>query len=365
MSKPSTLRGALVSLIVVFWPAPAAADGTIRPLGEVRRFAAEFTRGEIVPLGDAVRSCDPIWDGSLSTGYVSTVAADRLILDWGDIGSTARIDRFEIGYATNWPAAEGLDIDVVFFVEENGWNSENRAPVAAFRLRGLPGHIEKAPGNTGWVIAITLEEGQAFRLLGPDLETGPDDPPPAPGCDGFGLPDFGFSYHFVNIPDSFYAGPIMTWVDPNLPTCPAPGVEAAADLFVTDPKNPPEPNSVLFAGQNIPYDRTLWFGSWPPVQYHMKLSTCEAAPPCPALEAPCWNADIAPGAGIRAGGGDCVVDLGDLSVLLANFGTTSGATFADGDIDPPLNLDTLAVGDGDVDLADLSRLLAAYGADCR
>jgi len=48
------------------------------------------------------------------------------------------------------------------------------------------------------------------------------------------------------------------------------------------------------------------------------------------------------------------VDLGDLSVLLANFGVLSGATFEDGDID----------GDGDVDLADLGVALATFGNSC-
>ncbi len=48
------------------------------------------------------------------------------------------------------------------------------------------------------------------------------------------------------------------------------------------------------------------------------------------------------------------VDLADLAQLLANYGTTSGATYEDGDID----------GDGDVDLADLAALLANYGRTC-
>ena len=51
---------------------------------------------------------------------------------------------------------------------------------------------------------------------------------------------------------------------------------------------------------------------------------------------------------------DCDVDLEDLSRLLANYGTTGGATYADGDLD----------GDRDVDLADLAALLANYGQTC-
>jgi hypothetical protein len=49
--------------------------------------------------------------------------------------------------------------------------------------------------------------------------------------------------------------------------------------------------------------------------------------------------------------GDGDVDLSDLAIVLANYGTTEGATYQDGDLD----------GDGDVDLADLAALLANYG----
>ncbi|MBI5863350.1 MAG: hypothetical protein HZB38_02320 [Planctomycetes bacterium] len=52
--------------------------------------------------------------------------------------------------------------------------------------------------------------------------------------------------------------------------------------------------------------------------------------------------------------GDLVVDLGDLSTLLANFGTPSGGTPAQGDLD----------GDGDIDLQDLALLLAQFGNVC-
>ena len=45
------------------------------------------------------------------------------------------------------------------------------------------------------------------------------------------------------------------------------------------------------------------------------------------------------------------VDLADLALLLANFGSSSGGA---GDLD----------GDGDVDLADLATLLSAFGTSC-
>jgi hypothetical protein len=52
--------------------------------------------------------------------------------------------------------------------------------------------------------------------------------------------------------------------------------------------------------------------------------------------------------------GDGDVDLNDLSVLLAHYGMTSGASYEDGDLDR----------DGDVDLNDLTTLLAVYGTAC-
>lgn len=52
--------------------------------------------------------------------------------------------------------------------------------------------------------------------------------------------------------------------------------------------------------------------------------------------------------------GNLVVDLSDLSIMLGNFGVSSGAGPEDGDLD----------GDQDVDLTDLSLLLGAYGAGC-
>lgn len=51
---------------------------------------------------------------------------------------------------------------------------------------------------------------------------------------------------------------------------------------------------------------------------------------------------------------DQVIDLGDLSILLAHFGESGNVHYADGDLD----------SDGDVDLADLSTLLAAFGTTC-
>ncbi len=52
--------------------------------------------------------------------------------------------------------------------------------------------------------------------------------------------------------------------------------------------------------------------------------------------------------------GDLMIDLDDLSIVLVNFGITSGATPEQGDFD----------GDGDIDLDDLSTLLVVFGTSC-
>ena len=49
------------------------------------------------------------------------------------------------------------------------------------------------------------------------------------------------------------------------------------------------------------------------------------------------------------------VDLADLATLLSHFGTLSGATHADGNIEG---------GDGDVDLGDLALILSQFGMTC-
>jgi len=67
---------------------------------------------------------------------------------------------------------------------------------------------------------------------------------------------------------------------------------------------------------------------------------------------PCWATGEAPCPGDIDGDGS--VGLTDLAVILANYGTPSGAGPEDGDLD----------GDGDVDLSDLAILLGAFGTIC-
>lgn len=75
---------------------------------------------------------------------------------------------------------------------------------------------------------------------------------------------------------------------------------------------------------------------------------------CPNNHPGCDHSDIFPV------GGDCVVDLSDLGVVLANFAPgIPGKMRNQGDIFP------LSGGDGFVDLSDLGQVLADFGTDCR
>jgi len=85
-------------------------------------------------------------------------------------------------------------------------------------------------------------------------------------------------------------------------------------------------------GVHLPGGGTLVVDTSDPTRVVLRVQ----GPPCPA--------DL---------DGDGTVGLADLSILLANFGT-SGAAPTDGDLD----------GDRDVDLADLSGLLNVFGTSC-
>lgn len=78
------------------------------------------------------------------------------------------------------------------------------------------------------------------------------------------------------------------------------------------------------------------------------------APGCPNNQPGCDRSDIFPA------GGDCVVDLSDLGVVLSNFQPgVGGKTRSQGDIFP------LGGGDGFVDLSDLGQILSDFNTDCR
>ena len=352
----------------------AAAELPVWRVQEIRTGEFNLRNGRIANASQRQPSgLAPVWSATHNARYFTSVPAAQIDLDWGDVPDGSEVDAISIGYATNSP--QPVDLDLLFYTRENGFQSSDRVLAQVFRFRDLPGGDPNRPAwYLGWILTVELDDpndDRSFALAGPDLEGGPDDGPCPfrPGCTGFGLADFGYSFNFTNVAEPFVAGPLLADVDPNAAPCAAPGTCADStwvDIFRLDPNaSPPEPNALL-----IPEVSTEYIGTFGPhthaFELYMQLSERRTlGDQCPNFQVACAVADLNPAPGLPFGGGDCVVDLGDLSVLLANFGATSGATFAAGDIDPPLNLDTLAVGDGDVDLADLSRLLAAFGTDCR
>jgi len=291
-----------------------------------------------------------IWASTLRSGYVLP-ATDYVVLEWGDIHDGARVDRFDFAYlaSTKKPTA---DVDIVFYREENGFRSVRRSPIATFRLTGLPSlGPNECEFCDGFVVTVNLPE--PFVLTGPDLDPNAFDPSDGfvPICgNGYGLTDFGYSFHFRAPGDpQAIVGPTLAWVDPNTVPCLAPGIRDYLDVYVPNPSNPPDPNHVWLPDVNADYFGTFNFGGMPFAQCYLELFGSVPGGGCP--QPGCERADIDPP------GGDCDVDLADLAVLLSNYGTISGATRDDGDIEPQ-------GGDGDVDLADLAILLADFGTNC-
>lgn len=88
-------------------------------------------------------------------------------------------------------------------------------------------------------------------------------------------------------------------------------------------------------------------------EFRVTAANCEPVG-CPNPQAGCDNSDIFPV------GGDCVVDLSDLGVVLANFAPgVPGKTRDQGDVFPT------GGGDGVVDLSDLGQALADFNTNCQ
>lgn len=265
-----------------------------------------------------VRTHDVIWESTERNGWFFAMEPSEALLDWADVAGGHTIDRITIGYATN--SLNPITANVRIFVNENGFDDHPREQLAFLRLTGLPGRPADAPGDHyAWLVTVDLEDiEKSFVLDGPDL-------------DGDGLVDFGYLFH-TSLQPGAWAGPLLA-----LPPSPeaGPGIMDAWDIFEV---NPNDPNDFAYAWT---FDFRHVF-----LQTYLRLHAAGAAPDCASDL--CAAADVVP---------DCRVDLADLSVLLSNYGVTSGATFADGDIYPP-------GGDGAVNLGDLSLMISLFGQDC-
>lgn len=349
----------------------ALADGDLLRVKSLRHIEYNYRSGEVNWLDTPTRedrAFRTVWDASTPTGFGFGGRASQILLDWGDIVPGTDVTQFSFGYVTNVGCcvfgAAPIELDIGFYSGDNGRDSSSRSLLSQFRLTGLPASCIdlNVPPNSVWsAYLIRVVDFDPFTLDGPDLgDANVAAAEPFSDCvDVGGLTDFSYAFHFrrqfvTGGGAEKVAGPILVQpaAEPNLPPCNAPGSEDAFDLYARDPNHPPaDPNAFMRPDVDFPYDRTLSFDGYVYAQFYMTLQTGEPNTPCTWRG--CDEADIVPS------DGDCIVDLRDLAVLLSNFGAQSGATRADGDIEP-----ADGDGDGDVDLADVALMLAAFGTDC-
>jgi len=236
---------------------PPGGAGEVGPrrVSEIRHATYDMRSGKLTPggpSGPGLRGFSPpCWSSTQTTGYFSSFEPTQLALDWGDLPEGCqRIGCFQLAYATD--LLSGVEIDIVFYENDNGFDTFIRNPAAGFRLSSLP-HGTSPGVYLGWV--VTVVPTHDVQLNAGDL-------------DGDGLGDFSYTYHMRNAPlgGPALAGPLLAG-DPNL----VPGVENAFDLFSVDPNAPADPNEFLVADLNTLYDGTFWFGGTPFAQFFMEL----------------------------------------------------------------------------------------------
>ncbi len=312
----------IIGLII----APALAGPEILPVNGAGRLKYDMATGKATPANQHQRYGQVIWScGFEYVNYFWGASAGETGLDWGDIAGPAWVGGFGFSEFTNSQATDGdLQAIILFYVEENGWNSTGRVYANGFLINNVPGSPHPADEYWGyyWTVNIT---GSTFVLDGSDL-------------DGDGLVDWGYAQSFsVRTPGAVHGPAVCGLVNPDELPALAPGIEDAYDLFIGDPN----------VGESD-YDGTYSFGG-PPVfaQFYFELYE----PNCPNRGGPpptpeCLWFDL---------NYDCVPGMYELALLLGNYGCTTGCTRGDGDFDP------IFEGDGDVDLADLALLLSMYG----
>lgn len=371
--------------------APALAEDTMRA-GQVRHMTINPVTGEhkIAPVSDRLGSA--VWSCATNAGYYRVAEGPSgtenrhiEIHDWADIGNAgASINGFDFAYCSSaWtPDVNNGNISIyyAFYASDKGGNNPEITPVIAFDVTGLPGNDDpNLPAGFGacWIITLDLSLDPnlgSISLLGSDL-------------DGDTLSDFGYgiSVHF--------APPQMN------------GSASATGPLITVATDPPGAPGVDL---NL-YDRFNWPGKWAGstlvgtftstglAQHWLTLygcstgdsdgdGACDDVDNCPTTSNPdqadsdfdgvgdacddcptqfgvppcgcptCTTGCPQPGCDgfdIASGTPNCIIDLGDLAVLLSNYGKT-GSNIP-GDTQPPI---------GVVDLADLAAMLGIYGKNC-
>jgi hypothetical protein len=254
-------------------------------------------------------------------GFVGADPEDGFseLLDWADVGTPDEpivVNGFRFSYCTNGLAP--VDVSIGFYVNENGFNTADSTTVALFNLQSLPGR-DPGSGTNCYQFDVDLPDPifDQFTLAGNDL-------------DQDGLVDFGYGLFIASCGGcGGEAGPLLA--DGPLDT--SPGSTPDYDLFF-----PPKWSSGAYVRTDTAVDSLG--------QFALRLYTASAPGcPLPGCDDGGINVDF---------DANCIINLSDLTVLLGGYGTTSGATHADGDAD----------GDGDVDLSDLTNLLGRYGNSC-
>lgn len=315
--------------------APAIADFQLGQVAGTKSLSYNLATGEMSATPSA-RIGSPIWATNVSTGYFFVIRDHSaaypddtyLNLDWGDIADGTEVGGFWFAYIGKGTSAAGPDTGtqvILFFGEENGFNSYMRTGLAGYLVTGLPDLGPAAPGGGyyGWLITVDLEPNLTFTITGSDL-------------DGDTLTDWGWAqwvpYNDWVLP---FMGPLIQ-APSTTPGMVGTGSENVFDIYI----------AVSATDHNtFTYDGSYWFGGTPWAAFSMILYDTNGGGGCPQ---PGCDADL---------NGDCIVGLSDLGALLANYGATSGITHDGGDLEP-------TGGDGDVDLADLAVLLGQYGDDC-
>ena len=322
------MKRLLIVAAVAAVAAPAFAAPELLPIRGMNYGTYDQASSTFTPGHQTTRYGDPVWWSIERSGYYTSITDDGWsVLDWGDIAGPQAIGGFQFSYATAEMMPTLINCYMLFFAEENGFNSLDRVYLAGFNVIDLP---TGGPTWNGWTVTVDLEgSGSEFIIDGSDI-------------DFDGLVDFGYVYAFPL--EWELTGPTVAG-DPNTESD---GMEDAFDSFI-----------YVDANDLISEYVGSWY--WPDplpdgshlyAQFYMQLYDGNVPDGCPnpGDSGRYCTADIA--------GDVCVVDLADLAQLLSNYGVTSGAVHDDGDVEP-------ADGDGDVDLSDLAELLAQYNDDCR
>lgn len=298
---------------------------TVFPVHGVLRYRLDIRSGEYWPVPDGGPRYGPgiAWDRNDSwRGFVGADADGlfREILDWADVGTPAEpvtANGFRFSYCTN--GFEPVTVALAFYVDENGFATEDSVAVAVFQFSGLPGRDPDSGANCfQFDIDLPDPELDRFTLAGTDL-------------DADGRVDFGYGYQILSCGDcQGQAGPLLA----DAPLATSPGSTVEWDVY----------SPAKYLGGI--YVRTQSGAPDSLGQLALRIYTDEVIGcPLPGCDSGGIDVDF---------DGNCIINLNDLTRLLAGFGIASGATPDQGDTD----------GDGDVDLSDLTNLLGRFGNVC-